>query len=92
MCIRCIPYIQYKHFVRSFNAKVGREDSFKTTIVNERLHKISNYNGVGALNFATSKNFNIQSTMFEHCNTHKFNWAFHDGKSHKQVDHIVIER
>jgi hypothetical protein len=30
-----------------FNAKVGRENIFKPTIGNERLHKISNDNWVG---------------------------------------------
>jgi hypothetical protein len=29
-----------------FNAKVGREDIFKLTIVNENLHKIGNDNGL----------------------------------------------
>jgi hypothetical protein len=39
-----------------FNAKVGREHSFKPTIGNESLHETSNDNGVRVLNFATSKN------------------------------------
>jgi exonuclease III len=38
-----------------FNAKVGREDIFKPTIGNESLHEISNDNGVGLVNFASSK-------------------------------------
>jgi hypothetical protein len=46
------------------NAKVGREDIFKPTIGNESLHAISNYNGVGAVDFATSKNLTVKSTMF----------------------------
>jgi hypothetical protein len=36
-----------------FNANAGREDIFKPTIWNERLHKIYNDNGV--VSFATSK-------------------------------------
>jgi exonuclease III len=36
-----------------FNAKVGREDIFKTTIGNESLHEASNDNGVRVVNFAT---------------------------------------
>jgi hypothetical protein len=47
-----------------FNAKVGREDSFKLTIGNKSLHEISNDNGVRLVNFATSKNLTIKSTMF----------------------------
>jgi hypothetical protein len=38
-----------------FNAKVGEEDIFKPTIRNESLQEISN-NGVGVVNFVTSKN------------------------------------
>jgi hypothetical protein len=58
----------------NFNAKVGREDIFKPRIENERLHEISNDNGVRVANFATSKNLIVKSTMFPHCNIHKFTW------------------
>jgi hypothetical protein len=43
-----------------FNAKVGKEDIFKPTTVNESLHKISNDNGVRVVNFATSKNLTVK--------------------------------
>jgi hypothetical protein len=36
----------------NFNAKVGMEDIFKTTIWNEILREISNDNGIRAVNFA----------------------------------------
>jgi hypothetical protein len=55
-----------------FNAKVGREDIFKPTIDNEGIHEISNDNGVTVVNFATSKNLTVKSTLFLHRNTHKF--------------------
>jgi hypothetical protein len=35
-----------KILVGDFNAKVGKEDIFKSTIGNERFHEISNDNGV----------------------------------------------
>jgi len=35
-----------KILLRDFNAKVGREYTFKTTIGNESLHEINNDNGV----------------------------------------------
>jgi hypothetical protein len=50
-----------------FNAEVGREDILKPTIGNESLHEISIENGVRVLNFATSKNLTVRSTMFPHC-------------------------
>jgi hypothetical protein len=36
-----------------FNAKVSREDIFKSTIGNESLHETSNDNGVRVVNFDT---------------------------------------
>jgi hypothetical protein len=49
-----------------FNAKVGRENIFKPTTGNDSLHQDSNKNYVGIVNFATSKNLGVQSTMFPH--------------------------
>jgi hypothetical protein len=75
-----------------FNAKVGREGIFKPTIGNESLHEISNDNGVRLINFATSKNFRIKSTILAHCNIHKYTWTSPDGKTHNQIDHILVDR
>jgi hypothetical protein len=44
-----------KILLGDFNAKVGKEDRFKTTVVNESLREISNDTGVKVLNFATSE-------------------------------------
>jgi hypothetical protein len=75
-----------------FNAKVGREDIFKPTIGNVSLHEISNDNGATLVNFATSKNLRVKSTMFPHRNIHKHTWASLDGKTHNQIDHILVDR
>jgi hypothetical protein len=56
--------MRMKMLLGDFNAKVGREDTFKPTIENESLHEISNDNGVRIANFATSKNLTVKSTMF----------------------------
>jgi hypothetical protein len=74
------------------NAKVGREDIFKPTIGNECLHKISNDDGVRVVNFPTSENLIIKSTMFPHRNIHKYAWISPDGKTHNQTDNILKER
>jgi hypothetical protein len=47
-----------------FNAKVGREDTFKPTLRNQSLHEINTDNGFKAVNFATSKNLIVKSTTF----------------------------
>jgi hypothetical protein len=73
------------------NAKVGREDIFKPTIGNENLHEISNDNGFRVVNFATSKNLTVKSTMFPSHNIHKFTSTSPDGKMHSQMYHILID-
>jgi hypothetical protein len=55
-----------KIILDDFNAKVGRENIFKLTIGNESLLVISNDNGVRVVNFATSENLVVKSTMFSH--------------------------
>jgi endonuclease/exonuclease/phosphatase family metal-dependent hydrolase len=80
-----------KILLGDFNAKVGREEIFKSTIGNERLHKISNDDEVRAVNFAASKNRIIRSTMFPHRNIHKFTRTSPDRKNHNQLDHILVD-
>ncbi|PNF22675.1 hypothetical protein B7P43_G07120 [Cryptotermes secundus] len=86
------PKYPMKNSLGDFNAKVGREDIFKPTIGNESLHDISNDNGVRVVNFATSKNLTVKSTMFPNRNIHKFTWTSLDGKIHNQIYHIFIDR
>jgi hypothetical protein len=81
-----------KILLGDFSAKVGRKDIFKLTVRNERLHKISNDSGLRLVNSATSKNLIVKSTMFPHCNIHKYIWTSCEGKTHNQIDHPLIER
>jgi hypothetical protein len=62
------PKYHLKMLLGGVSAKVGREDIFKQTAGNESLHKISSDNGVRVVNFATSKDFTVKSTMFPHHN------------------------
>jgi hypothetical protein len=72
--------------LEDFNAKVDREDTFKPTIGNEILHKISNDNGVRVVNFATPKKLIDKSTIFPHRNIHNYTWTSPDGKTYSQID------
>jgi endonuclease/exonuclease/phosphatase family metal-dependent hydrolase len=81
-----------KNLLGDFNAKVGREDTFKPAIGKESLHQDSNDTGVRVVNFATSKNLVVKSTMFPHRNIHKYTWTSPNGKTHNQIDHIQIDR
>ena len=64
------PKYRMKMLLGDFNAKVGRENIFKPTIGQESLYQDSNDNGVRLVNFATSKNLVVKSTMFPHRNIH----------------------
>jgi hypothetical protein len=86
------PKYHMKILLGDFNAKVGREDIFTPTIGNDSLHETSNDNGVRVVNFATSKNLVIKSTMFPHRKIHKYTWTSPDGKTHNQTDHVLVDR
>jgi len=52
------------------NTKLWRKYIFKPIIGNESLHEDSADNNVRIVNFATSKNLVVESTMFPHRNIH----------------------
>jgi hypothetical protein len=80
------PKYHTKILLGDFNAKVGRENIFKPTIGNESLYQDSNYNGVRTVNFATSKNLVVKSTMFQHRNIHKYTWTSPDDNGVRTVN------
>jgi hypothetical protein len=75
-----------------FKAKIGRENTLKPTIGKESLHEISNDKEVRVVNFATSENLVVRSTMFPHRKFHKYTWTSPEGNTHNQIDHILIDR
>jgi exonuclease III len=85
------PKYHLKILLGDFNARVGKEDIFKPIIGNESLQEISNDNGVRLVNFATSKNLRVKNTMFPHHKIHKYTWMSPDGKTHNQIDHILVD-
>jgi len=60
-----------KILLEYFNAKLGSGSIFKTTILNEGLLQDINENGARVVNFAKSKNLNLESTMFPHRNIYQ---------------------
>jgi len=62
-----------KILLGDFNEKVGRETILKPTSGNEILHQDLNDNGMRIVNFATSKNLVLKSTILLHRNIHKCN-------------------
>ena len=69
------PKYHMKILLGDINAKVGRYNIFKPIIGQESLHQDSNDNRVRLVNFATSKNLVVKSTMFPHRNIHKHTWT-----------------
>ena len=62
----------------------------KLTIGNDSLLQDSNDNGVRLINVDTSRNLLVKSTTFPRRNVHKHTWNSPSGKTHNQVEHILI--
>jgi exonuclease III len=86
------PRHEMNILLSDFSAKVGTENIFEPTVGNQSLHEICNDNGVRVVNFATSKNLVVKSTMLRHHRIHKYTWTFPEGNTHKQIDHILVDR
>jgi hypothetical protein len=84
------PKYHFKNLLGDFNAKIGREEIFKPTVGNESLHEISHDSEVRIVNYATSKNLTVKSTMFPHCNIHKYTWTLLMER-HNKIDRILID-
>jgi len=80
-----------KILLGDFSAKMGRENIFKPTSGNVSLHQDSNDNGVGIVNFYTSKSQVVRSMMFLYSNIHEYTWTSPDRKTHNQIDHVLID-
>ena len=64
----------------------------RNTYGNESLHQDSDDNGVRIIDVTTSKDLALKSTVFPHREIHKYTWTSTDGKTHNQIDHILIDR
>jgi phage-related protein len=81
-----------KILLEDLNVQLWRRYIFKPIIGNENLHQDSTDNNVRIVNFATSKNLVVESTMFPHRNIHTCTWTSPDGKTHNQIYLILIDR
>jgi len=86
------PKYHMKILLGDFNAKLGRENIFKPTSGNMSLRQDSNDNGVRIVNFSTSKNLVVRSMMFLHSKIHEYIWTSPGGKTHNQIDRVLIDR
>jgi len=63
-----------------FNAKIGREECYKSTIGNYSLHSSTNDNGTKLIDFALGKGLVVKSTMFQRKDINKYTWISPNGK------------
>jgi len=93
-CIVTLREIRCGNFVRRLQYKTGREDTriFKPTTGNERLCEITNDNGAGVVTSMIPKNQTVKNAMFPHYSIHKYTWVSPDGKTHNQIDHVLIDK
>jgi hypothetical protein len=78
-----------KILLGGFNAKVGREGIFKSTIGNESIHRNSTDKGVRIVTLPHKKQV-VKSTMFPLRNIHKYTWSTPDGKTTRFITYCHL--
>lgn len=87
-----LPSFDMKIVLGDANAKVGREQIWKTAIGNHSLHQESNDNGTRLASFALSNDYKISSTMFPRKDIHKYTWTSPNGLTKNQIDHVLVDQ
>jgi hypothetical protein len=85
------PRRDCKIIIGAMNAKVGNEDVYRSFIGKYSLHNKTRDNGMRLINFASSRNMVVGSTMFSHKDIHKRTWKSPDGNVFNQTDHILTD-
>ncbi|XP_049304006.1 uncharacterized protein LOC125776321 [Bactrocera dorsalis] len=88
--VRC-PRHDVKIVLGDFNARVGKEDIFGTTVGKFSLHDETSPNGLRLIDFAGARNMVICSTRFQHKKIYQATWLSPDRKTTNQIDHVVID-
>ena len=73
-----------------FNAKLGKEQVFRTVSGIHTLHNVTSGNGELLCQFMAENNMIVMSTQFEHKRIHKGTWISPDHNTINQIDHVAI--
>ncbi|XP_065582594.1 uncharacterized protein LOC136041763 [Artemia franciscana] len=75
-----------------FNAKVGNDKSYCPEVLGSKGLGEINENGTLLVDFALTNDLIIRGTIFAHKTIHKYSWSSPDGRTHNQIDHLLINR
>ncbi|XP_054086336.1 craniofacial development protein 2 isoform X1 [Zeugodacus cucurbitae] len=87
---RC-PRHDVKVVLGDFNARVGKEGVFGTTVGKFSLHDETSPNGLRLIDFAGVRNMVVCCTRFQHKKIHQATWLSPDRNTRNQIDHVVID-
>ena len=74
------------------NAKVGSSNHNRERVMAKHGAGILNSNGERLIDFCEMNNLVITGTIFPHKDIHKNTWTSSDGKTHNQIDHILVNQ
>jgi len=73
-----------------FNAKLGKENIFRTTIGNHSMHDITSENEFRLIDFASGGGLVVKSTIFPRKDIYKRTWKAPNSRYTNQIDHVII--
>ena len=75
-----------------FNAKLGKEQIYRDTIGRRSLHETTSNNGFRLVQYATTNNFKVLSTLYPRKDIHKGTWKIPGTEDTNQIDHILVSK
>ncbi|XP_025425626.1 craniofacial development protein 2-like [Sipha flava] len=84
-----IPRSRIRIVLGDFNAKLGEENIFRSTIGNNCLHDVTSENGLRRIDFARGGGLVVKSTMFPHKDIYKGTWKAPNGRYVNQIDYVL---
>lgn len=88
-----IPTGDIKVFIGDFNAKVGNNNNNLQSVMGRHgLGTVRNNNGDRLVDFCARNRLFIGGTKFPHKDIHKYTWVCPSGRTHNQIDHVLMSK